>query len=322
MTVTDPRPPDEFQSLRLRVFELIEDGRLDTALGVALKVEEHYPAKGEVPFWLACIHGRAGRAGEGLAALRGGLARGLWWPDEWLLDDDDLVPLRRSPDFAGLVEASRANQDEAGDEFVAESMVLAPERERTAVGAVLALHGWGGDAVAFSRAWWAAADAGYVVVVPESSQMPSPGFFVWTDREAALADIEAVWSASEADHGLAGLPLVIAGFSQGGGLAVELALDGRPAAAAAFLALSAGTPEDVTPEPGAAALAADRGLRGRLIVGERDEHAVPQARELARRLGEAGLDCPLTLEPGLAHELPRDLGARLPDLLGALLGRA
>jgi len=46
---------------------------------------------------------------------------------------------------------------------------------------------------------------------------------------------------------------------------------------------------------------------------------VPQARELARQLGEAGLDCPLTIEPGLAHALPRDFGARLPDLLEALL---
>ena len=182
-----------------------------------------------------------------------------------------------------------------------------------------ALPGWGGDAVAFSRAWWAAADAGYVVVVPESSQMPTPGFFVWTDRETATADIEAVWSEAETAHGVAGLPLVAAGFSQGGGLAVELALAGRPVPAAALLALSAGTPEDVTPDPEAAARAAARGLRGRLIVGERDEHALPQARELARRLGEAGLECPLTIEPGLAHEPPRDFGARLPDLLAALI---
>jgi len=217
MAAIDPLPPDDFHLLRERVFELIESDRLDQALDVGLKAEERYPAKGEVPFWLACIHGRAGRDAEGLAALRDGLARGLWWPDEWLLEDDDLASMREAADFGEIVASSRANQDGAGDEFVAESMILAPARDRDAVGVVLALHGWGGDAVAFSRAWWSAADAGYIVVVPESSQMPSPGFFIWTDRTLARTDVQTVWDEAAGAHGLAGLPLVVAGFSQGGG---------------------------------------------------------------------------------------------------------
>jgi len=219
MTSSDSQRYDDFDALRTRVLELIEEGRLDAALRAALQVEERHPDRGEVPFWVACVHGRASRADEGLAALRGGLARGLWWPDEWLLEDDDLAAVRDTPGFDEILEQSRANEEALGEESVAESVILAPDRDGETIGVVLALHGWGGAAVDFGRAWWSAADAGYVVVVPESSQMPTPGFFVWNDHEQARADVQSVWDEASATHGLAALPLVVAGFSQGGGRA-------------------------------------------------------------------------------------------------------
>jgi hypothetical protein len=66
-----------FQRLRFEAFGFLAEGRYGDALPVAVEAVARYPRKGEVPFWLACIHCEQGRPGRALEALRGGLSRGL-----------------------------------------------------------------------------------------------------------------------------------------------------------------------------------------------------------------------------------------------------
>ena len=164
------------------------------------------------------------------------------------------------------------------------------------------------------------------MIVPRSSQQPTPGFFVWDDRETALAEVAAQYrrACDPVSHGAgsggasAAPPLLLAGFSQGGGLAVDLAIDAEPAPSAGFLAVSAGV-EDLAEAlgPDRLAPAAARGLRGRLLVGDCDE-ALDGARLLAEAAG-AALSCALTVRPGAGHEMPEAPGEPLVAELAALL---
>ena len=134
--------------------------------------------------------------------------------------------------------------------------------------------------------------------------MLTPGFFVWDDREAAREVVAAQYRAATGGLETGGAPLIVAGFSQGGGLAVDLALDDAPAPVAGLLALSAGVEDlEAAPDPARLRRAGERGLRGRLVAGAEDE-ALEGARALAAAAGAAGLEWPLTELAGAGHRMP------------------
>jgi predicted esterase len=321
-----PRLDRRFQKLRTRVFERFSAGDPDRALPLALEAEAAYPEKGEVPFWVACAHGASGRPGDALAALRNGLARGLYWPERWLLEDDDLTSLRGDPGLVAVVAESQRLRAAAERDGAAPAPVVLPAwageagRQEAAPRAIaVAFHGWGQTAAEHAAEWTAVAAAGVAIVAPESGQQLTPGFFVWDDREAARRKAGVQVRETVGWPGTGGPPLLLAGFSQGGGLALDLALDGLPEPAAGALALSSGL-EDLASSPTTDRIraAADRGLRVRLVAGERDE-ALPGARELAGILAAAGVPCPLSVVPDAGHWMPSPGSGRLLAEAEALL---
>ena len=321
-----PGAEPRFQPLRTAAFDLLAAGDYRGVLPLALEAEALYPAKGEAPFWLACVHCRLGDTEGALAALRAGLARGHYWPADWLLEDDDLEPLRGRPELEAILRESAAARSAGSGAGALEPVVLDPsgatDGGATPAALVLAFHGWGQDADELALHWRAAAACGFAVIVPRSSQQPTPGFFVWDDRETALAEVAAQFrrACGAVSDGAAAPPLLLAGFSQGGGLAVDLAIDAEPAPCVGFLAVAAGTEDLVVPPgPDRLAPAAARGLRGRLLVGDRDE-ALSGAHALAEAGARAGLSWALTVRPGAGHEMPEPPGELVADELAALLG--
>jgi hypothetical protein len=320
-----------FQPLRTAAFARFAAGDYGGVLPFALRAEQQFPEKGEVPFWLACVHCRLGRPEAALAALRAGLERGLYWPQDWLLEDDDLEPLHGRADFAEVVRAAAQAEAAAVPPETLTPVVLEPPTASAPVDVpaarVVALHGWGQDADEFALHWRAAAAAGCRVLVARSSQEPCPGFFVWDDRERAVADIAAQVAVAGGPAGGRPATLLLAGFSQGGGIAIDLAVDGLPAPAAGFapahpagvLAVAAGL-EDLAEPPSARRLApaAARGLRAQLLVGDGDD-AADDVRGLADALARGGLAERLTVLPGLLHEMPEPPGELLAAELLALL---
>jgi len=320
-------PSPGFRTQREHVFGLFAQGHYESALAEADAMRRRYPSRGEIPFWIACGLSEIGRSDESLTVLRQASEGGLWWPAEWLLDDEDLAPLHGSEGLRDVVAASRRLREaHVRDHRTPDPVVLTPASAAGAVkapagrapGLLVALHGWGEQIADFAESWRAAAYAGLFVVVPESSQELTPEFFVWDDRERARDDVAHALSPL-CEHGrIDERRSLYAGFSQGGGLAVSWALAGGPLPTAAFLALGTGL-SDVAPGAlGALDQAAARGARGRLIVGDADE-ALDDARALHEALAHAGVACELAVVPGLGHDLPDDLDERLTEALGLLL---
>jgi hypothetical protein len=297
------------QPLRTAVFERLAAGDHGGALPCAVAAAELFPEKGEVPIWLACIHSRLGEPRAAVAALRGGLERGLCWPEGGPLDDDDLEPLRGRADFAAAVRDAAAAAARAPEHGPLTPVVLSAfsaEGRRPPRALLVALHGWGQDADEFALHWEATAAGGVAVVAPRSSQEPCPGFHVWDDRGRALDDVASQLSAGRVlSGGTAATPLVLAGFSQGGGVAVDLALDGLPAPSGAVLTLAAGLSDLAgAPPVDRLAAAAAAGLRARLLVGAGDD-----ALEDVRLLARAGWCRDRRRTRGASRSRARDAGA-------------
>jgi predicted esterase len=290
------------------VIGLFTQGRFEDALAAAGVMRRRFPSRGEIPFWMACGLCQLGRLDEALMVLREGNDDGLWWPPEWLLDDEDLAPLRGGEGIREVVAASqRLRAAHVREHQTPDPIVLTPPPAAgagrppavSAPGLLVALHGWGEQAADFVEPWRAAARAGLLVVVPESSQELTPEFFVWDDRERARDDVARAVSHSCAPWNVDERRSLCAGFSQGGGLAVSWALAGGPLRTGAFLALGTGL-SDVAPD-------ALRAL---------DQVA---ARALHEALRRGGVSSELQVVPGLGHDLPDDLEERLAEALGLLL---
>lgn len=133
-----------------------------------------------------------------------------------------------------------------------------------------------------------------------------------TERDLRLAHEQAVNQT-----GAARITVLLAGASQGGLRAIDAAWRGQPVPARAFIGVAAATPDPRSAD--AHLRAAQRGLRGWLVTGDRDTTR-SSILDFHRAATEQGLPCRLDDIRGLGHEYPPDFGNRLEKTLPFLLG--
>ncbi|WP_350278692.1 phospholipase [Kribbella sp. HUAS MG21] len=182
----------------------------------------------------ACLLGAAGDADAALRVLQEASTAGAWWRPEILTEDDDLTALRDRPELRELVGVSEARATNEP----ARPLIALPSGE--AVGIVVALHGAGQRAEHALRDWAGVLELGYALVCVQSSYRISPMYRTWPDPEQARADIARALAELPA-HGLpvgGRLPVVAAGFSAGGRVALDWAFSGEPVPVDGVLAMA------------------------------------------------------------------------------------
>ncbi len=208
---------------------LYGEGRYADAVAVLDSATDLAPWSAELAHLRACVLGASGDADGALLALQRASADGGWWRPEILTDDDDLAALADRPEFQALVteSAKRATDDPTP------ALSTVPTKP---IGVVVALHGAGQRAEHARRDWAGVLDLGYALVCVESSRRMSPMYRTWPDPDQAAADIAR--ALADLPTELKGLPLIAAGFSAGGRVAVDWALTARPAPATGVLAMA------------------------------------------------------------------------------------
>ena len=194
---------------------------------------------------------------------------------------------------------------------------------------IILLHGVGsngGDLMHLGDIWremlpgavLAAPDAPFAFDAGVGRQWFSVAGVTAQNRGARIAAARPAFDATLRDvidrHGFSQAPgrVALAGFSQGGIMALDALASGRwPLAVVAFSARLA-TPDPLAPPAGSAAL---------LIHGEADR--IIPAREseaAAERLDRAGVETELFLEPGLDHTISAEGVMKAADFLARRLG--
>lgn len=133
-----------------------------------------------------------------------------------------------------------------------------------------------------------------------------------TALHASLCQLRGVIAAARAETAV---PLVLAGFSQGACLSLELACTGQdtPDALVALTGCRVGTPQDVRPH------ALPRGLPVYLTGGDADPWIPVSAfAEAVADLGHQGASLRVDLFPGRGHEVCAAERAMLADILSDL----
>jgi predicted esterase len=252
-------------------------------------------------------HAKNGRPSEALDALESALAAGCRYRSEWLKGNKGLASLSESARFRDIADRAEARYREDAAAARPKLMFAMPDDLPDAFGypLLLVLHGNNSNASETAPYWSAMADAGWVVAVPQSSEIGmSPDSYVWNDRERTAAELtthlEKVKHSTQIDIGR----IVLAGFSMGATQAIALPLVGK-IKVRGILPVAAWLPhirEFTTLVEGGAG----RMLRSYIVVGEQDP-SYEGNRALFDLFTSKGLRAHIDVRDGLGHDYPADM---------------
>jgi len=269
--------------------------------------EEH----GKTWFWLACMHSLLGDAGAAVSALRAGLDEGQWWSPRKLEDDGDLEPIRGTADFAVV-------REECGRRFRAaqalsrpQCLVLAPSTATWEPRTLVVIHRRGDTAASFVGHWRQLVDQGWTLIVPQSSQVYDSAGFCWDDAELARRELRGHLDECRRKRGIQMDGMTIAGASQGGRLALELAHEAGLPWLSVIPSFPAGY--DVSP-----LIAVPAHTRGALLLGEHDP-ANTRSRPVVSALESGGVRVIARTMREIGHDLPDDFTAQAAEALKDLM---
>jgi len=310
-----------FAELRRAMFRHYGERRYREALAAARAAGERFPdQEARTAYWEACLLCRGGNADEAVRVLEIARSHGRWWGEGLLTKDPDLEPLWGRAEFARLVGGCREAHRAALAAAKPQVFILRPDVSLplSSPPLLLSLHGRSGSAEEDAPYFQSATARGWIVALAQGTQLEGEGMYTWDDSTQAKEDV--AWAYKEVLRSQPVDPdrVVLAGISQGGALALALALQSELLSVCGFVAVipSVTLAEEALDH---AREAARRGVRGWIISGEKDPRCA-RVRDLHAKLVQAGLVCHLEVLPNLGHEIPEGFAVQLAQALQFVTG--
>ena len=304
-----------FQELTDEMMHLYTQGHYAGALELVEQNADRFPEQSVyTTFWKMCLLSRCGRVDDVLAVFQQGLDSGLWWA-KIQFRDTDLDAVRDLPEFQSLMAISQKNYEEARKRVKRDRTILLPDASTpSSYPLLIALHGGAGHKDSNLKYWEVARQKGWLVLSPQSTQPIYSGAYTWIDPETALEDLQVYFEQILKEHPIDRQRVVIAGFSQGSGLAIYAALDGK-INACGFLAIGTylSDPSSIRPlakQP--------TSVRGYFVTGEKDKD-LPKARTIQNILKENNIPFGEEVHADLGHEFPTDFGTSFDKAIDFIL---
>jgi predicted esterase len=288
-----------------RMFNLYRQERYADALAAAEELAKEFPEqKTNIVFWEICLLSCSGRVADALTAMSHALEDGLWWSEAQLRNDGDLAPLQGLPEFEKMMSQCKERQAAAQGSQTPVLEIFEPETKQAGCYPLLiALHGRGSSVSLDKYFWMPVTKLGWLLALPQSSQLGSPNSYIWDDAEITEAEIVAHFAEIIQKYPIDLERVVLAGFSQGAARAIHLAVKGA-IRARGFLAVVPGKVLLDNLEALTQA-AKDKGLRGYLVSGGKDPRY--EIIQTAHKLfNENKVACAIENHPDLGHEFPKN----------------
>lgn len=294
----------DFVEVQRRVIDLYGNGEYDQGLEVIAEARPELPDEdGMLTFYEACLLGISGRPRQALETLEAGFDRGLWWAPGQLADSD-LDSVRTLPGW----DALWSNGEQAASEMssLRPDPLVRPAATAIPEGTFVTLHGAAVDPMAHSKQWEEAAPSSWTVITPVGSVPTTSGHWAWP-YDLSVGPLIEHLEELELRR-----PVILAGWSQGGGMAASMAWTG-PLDVDGLLLFGPGL-RDHQWDP-----RLHRHVPTYIVIGERDL-ALPSCLELRDRMTKHHATVFLDELPGKGHELPEDLQETIAVALNWLTG--
>lgn len=270
------------------------EGDLDGALAVLDEMIPAYPERRHNHVYLrTMVLTLLGRTQEAAAEVLATVDAGGWWSRERLADPD-LDALAAEPGYLDAVAVMTKRADQALAQATAATATV---RENAGVeprAAVVALHMYGVSADETAGIW--AEAPGVASFVPESTYLNADGAPGWDDPELARRDVTV--AVERARAAAPGLPLLLAGGSQGAITAMSLAAEGAFPDCRGVIAVVGACAPDAAAGPGSVPVFS--------IGGAADPMTLNVQRAAHDALAAAGVTAELNEVADLPHIYPAD----------------
>ena len=289
-----------FQELTQELVHLYTEGKYAEADEMVAQYADQFPEESaRTTFWRMCLLSLSGDVDGTISVYRHGLNAGLWWRND-VFNDNDLNAVRDLPEFQRLIAESQEKYEQARLQIERDYAVLLPGTLSSGeYPLVIALHGRNGNKDSNLPEWEAARRKGWLVLLTQSTQPLFPGSYCWDDPAQGLADLLFYYEQVSRDYPIDPQHVILAGFSQGSGMAMHAALSGK-LQAHGFIGIASwwADPRDL-----ASQIEDSKRVRGYLITGEKD-HTFDTAKKILQVLQEKQISVAEELHPALAHEFP------------------
>ena len=299
------------QEIEQRYDHLAATGAYAEALDLVTRSAFLFPeyAQKVVFSWRISMALKLNDAALAVKLLAEAVQAGYWY--NGLRTDPDYQILHHQPELERLATLCEERRNQAIASAVPVVKTFLPEQGQPPYPLLLALHG--ANAIAEPSHWAAALTHGWFLGLPQSSQEHAPGTYSWNDWEWALQEVPQRFNELCAACPIDPNRVVLAGFSQGGGLAAWLAFSGRIFVRG--LVLVGPFLPDVSRLVPLLESTPSSGLRVYLVAGQRDRYCLGVAQEMAKLLPRYGVACTLDVYADLEHAFPTDFERKLPDAL-------
>lgn len=295
---------DEFDG---QVMSLYEAKEYQQAFELVEQEYQHFSDhQVELAYLRLCMNGVTGRKTEALQIFQVALDQGYWFSPKWLQDDPDLAALQPLPEFQAMVEVCRQRLAVAQAESRPELLVAVPKEQTGALPLIIAMHGNSNNAAGTLPKWEKITDQGWLLAVPQSSQIIGPDAYVWDERETGVKEVREHLANVSNDYNVDSDRVVLGGFSMGGGQAIWMALH-QSVRTRGFIALGPYLrPEELDALSTLLETQTLTGLRGSILVGEEDHGCLACSRKAAELLNAHDIPCELEIRPGMGHAYSAD----------------
>jgi predicted esterase len=296
-----------FNDLQVQIQKLYHAGDYAAALDLAISHSNNFPEQFPLlTYYQVSMAARAGNPKQALESLKTLLDSGFWYNEVLLRKSSSLASLQNLPEFETLVEQNQWNQ--AKDRAHMYPMLVLRSKDRCQAGdspcpLLLGLHGNASNAQAAIEFWRAAATANWLVAALQSSQPKWKDAYVWDDHEYAGEEIKKHLTNLNRQYAVDPGKVVLAGYDQGGEIAVDLSLKGI-IPVVGFIAIAPAGSWIADPETWATFIqeSKNRNLCGYFMVGKEDEIVSTKGiRSLAKMLVKEGIPCEVEEVPNVGH---------------------
>ena len=291
-----------FRELTNGMISLYNDGNYSKALQFVEDRAAGFPDQApRITFWRMCLLSLCGRVDDVLALFQESLNSGLWWAENQFLDSD-FDAIRDLPRFKHLVAISQERYEEARKHIERDQAVLEPEAPTSgSYPLLIALHGGGGNKESNLEYWEVAHRKGWLVLSPQSTQPLYTGAYCWIDGEQGLTDVAYYVEQISKEYPIDPQRVITAGFSQGSGMAIYVALSGK-LDVRGFIGIGTYWAE---PSSFISLAKHAKHVRGYFVTGEKDR-TLDKTREIQQILKENDVQFAEEIYSDLGHEFPSD----------------
>ncbi len=262
--------------------------------------------------WLMCVNALGGEQARAIDYFQQLINEGFWFPPGYI-DDSDFDSLREMDEFKRLTTISLERYEIAQADAKPDLFVQAPSDDPLPV--IIACHGNRSNIELTYPYWKTVPENGWMLALPQSSQIADQATYIWTDLERGTAEVKAHYQTL-LERGIQENRVIIGGFSMGGQLALHVAVN-RLIPVHGVLMVAAGLPSEVESFD-LSKLPPD--ISFYIIVGELETNLVTLTHQLAERLMANGNRVCVDQRPNLAHEYPADFADTVQKAIAFIEG--